>query len=80
MTPVPGRISVGNIYQVGPITYVATVGPNGQFSVSVNPGVYEVTGVSPQYVGGRQSCAIAGQTVRVRSGDRVNVSVECQIR
>ena len=72
-------LRIRRLVRILEITYVATVGSNGQFSVSVNPGVHEVTGVGPQYLGGRQSCVVPGQTVRVRWGDHVNVSVECQM-
>ena len=79
ITPVRGRISLANVYQTGPITYVAPVGHDGTFSISVDPGLYQVVGVSPRTSVG-DMCLIPGQTVRIGAGDHVNVRVECPIR
>ena len=84
MTPVPGRILVANVAQLGggflPHTGVAT-GPDGTFSVAVSPGLYQVTGLSPQYEHGKGTCWSQGPpSVRVRAGEHVSVNVECQMR
>jgi hypothetical protein len=77
MMPVVGQVAVASIYQYGPVAYNATVGSDGTFSVPVYPGRYTVSGVSPLYLGGRQSCRVP-HTVRVAAGQHVNVIVECQ--
>lgn len=52
--------------------------PDGTFSVTVRPGLYQVSGSSPAYHGGRKGCL--GRTVRVTAGRQINVTVECQIK
>jgi len=79
MTPVPGRVSLANVYQIGPTTSVALVGHNGTFSISVDPGLYQVVGTTPRTSVG-DMCVIPGQTLRVRAGDHLNVTVACRIK
>jgi hypothetical protein len=82
-TPVAGDVHIVNVWQIGGGQAfrpgVATAA-DGTFSEIVDPGLYEVSGTSPVYWGDRRSCAIPGQTVRVRAGDAVSVSVECRTR
>jgi hypothetical protein len=82
-TPVAGDVHIVNVLQTGGgqayLPGVATAA-DGSFSEIVDPGLYEVSGTSPVYWGGRRSCKIPGQTVRIRAGDAVSVNVECRTR
>jgi hypothetical protein len=82
-TPVAGDVHIVNVLQIGGgQAYLpgVTTAADGSFSEIVDPGLYEVSGTSPVYWGGRRSCTIPGQTVRVRAGDAVSVNVECRTR
>ena len=78
--PVPGQVAVANIYQVGSVLPDVEVGADGTFSVTVDPGTYEVVGTSPNYNGGRATCTTRPRTVRVRAGQHVDVDVQCPMR
>jgi hypothetical protein len=73
-------------YETGTLVFAGTVnitsplrmysvdgGPNGHFTVSVKPGTYGVTGVSPKYHG--PTCS--GGTIHVVQGQQVPVNVSC---
>jgi len=80
--PVPGEVSVMNIDQSGPIVFNVEVQPDGSFSTVVDPGTYQVLGISPKYSGGTEYCVPTSLngTVSVQAGEHVSVDVECQMR
>jgi hypothetical protein len=78
--PVPGSVYLANIYEIGPPTVSANVGPDGTFSFAEDPGPYQVSGTSPNYNGGKATCIGSPATVRVRAGEQVVVDVQCQMK
>jgi len=82
--PLGGRIvasSRGNIFvPTGSGRFTASVGSDGEYSITVPPGQYTVAGRSPQYNGGRTPCLAAKMPVIVRDGDDVVANVLCQLK
>lgn len=69
--PVPGKVTV-NPGDVPPIL----VGDDGTFAVTVPPGTYTLTGLSPRYNSGRGECR-ADSPVHVVGGRTVTANVYC---
>lgn len=82
--PLGGRIfasSRGNMFiPTGSGRFTASVGSDGEYSITVPPGKYTVEGRSPQYNGGRTPCLAAKMPVIVRNGGDVVANVLCQER
>jgi len=82
--PLGGRIfasSRGNIFvPTGSGRFTASVGSDGEYSITVPPGKYTVAGRSPQYNGGRTPCLAAKMPVIVRDGGDVVANVLCQLK
>jgi hypothetical protein len=56
--------------------YTATAGSDGSFSLSLPPGVYRVTGRSPDYQDGKRDC-ITRHLVHVAERDHTKLDVVC---
>lgn len=58
------------------------VGPDGAFSVAVQPGTYAVFGRSPMFNvnGGPATCAAERNPVKVGAGADVVINVVCNMR
>jgi hypothetical protein len=78
--PLPGMISVANIQQTGPPIFDVPVEADGSFCAAVDPGVYDVMGVSPMFKAGHVSCPADENPVKVAQGARVTVTVSCDMR
>jgi hypothetical protein len=82
--PLGGRIfasSRGNIFvPTGSGQFTASVGSDGEYSITVPPGRYTVAGRSPQYNSGRTPCLAAKMPVIVRDGGDVVANVLCQLK
>jgi hypothetical protein len=71
----------GNIFvPTGSGRFTASVGSDGEYSITVPPGQYTVEGRSPQYNGGRTPCLAAKMPVIVRDGGHVVANVLCQVK
>jgi hypothetical protein len=86
-TPFFGKVAlvdvtrIGGAQAYGASAYAAPTSPDGTFSVVVDPGLYEVTGMAtattPLDGGGRRTCTMPRRPVRVNEGDHVTVNVRC---
>ncbi len=82
-TPVFGKVALVDVTRIGGAqaygapAYAAPTNPDGTFSVVVEPGLYEVTGTTPLDGGGRRTCTMPRQPVRVGEGDHVTVNARC---
>ena len=74
--PVTGVVTVTP--SIGPRVTVP-VGPSGNFSLKVPPGVYRFVGRSPSFGEGKLDC-LAGGPVKVALHTAVGVSLVCAIR
>lgn len=78
--PAPGspRPLAGKVTAEGHhVSYSATVGPSGRFSLQVAGGVYTLKGSSAQFNDGTTAC-LAENPVTVAQGRAVNADVYCQ--
>jgi len=78
--PLQGSLSVTLATSLGPPGFGIPVGPDGKFSVTVQPGTYAVFGESPTIDGGKTTCAAERNPVKVPAGAHVVVDVVCNIR
>jgi hypothetical protein len=79
--PAPGsrKPLSGEVTATGPqVTRTVQVGPDGNFSLTLPPGNYTLTGHGPDYGGGRAVCRTADSTVHVRTSRAVTADVVCQ--
>jgi hypothetical protein len=60
-------------------TFTATAGRNGQFTLSLPPGAYHVTGRSPLMQSGQMACAATADLHVTRSKRGRPVTVVCSI-
>jgi hypothetical protein len=60
----------------GHVPQAVHVASNGRFMISVRPGIYRITGLSPLY--GDNGATCGGGSVHVRSDETVSVNVACQ--
>jgi hypothetical protein len=87
-TPIFGSVAfvdvtrIGGAQAYGAPAYAAPTNPDGTFSVAVDPGLYEVTGMAistrPLDGGGRRTCTMPRRPVLVGEGDHVTANVRCE--
>lgn len=76
LTPAPGEITA-----TGMTDEQIHTGPGGRFLLSLQPGHYSVTGVSPAYqINGNPGTCVARNRVTVRTNKTTHVNVYCQRR
>jgi len=79
--PLSGCISVHLATSLGPAACSVPVGPDGNWSVAVQPGSYAVWGYSPMFNGGKAKCVPNGNNVvRVGANTHVTVTVLCSMK
>jgi hypothetical protein len=78
--PLTGTLSVRLVTSMAPAALSVPVGPGGKFSVTVKPGIYAISGVSPLFNAGQVGCPAERNPVRVQQGAHAVVDVVCDMK